>query len=67
MLDMKKTKKWLNLRLTAHVQGYVKAVQDQELNTKETQRRREKKICRRNGLWIPNVECVIKRANQCII
>ena len=42
MLDMKKTKKWLILRLTVHVEGYVKCIQDQELNTKETQRRREK-------------------------
>ena len=41
---MKKINKWLNLRLTAHVEGYVKAIQEQELNTKETQRRREKDI-----------------------
>ena len=43
-IDMKKTNKWLNLRSTTHVEGYVKAVQEQELNTKETQRRREKDI-----------------------
>ena len=42
MIDMRKTNKWLNLRLTAHVESYVKAIQEQELNTKETQRRREK-------------------------
>ena len=30
--------------MTAHVEGYVKAIQEQELNTKETQRRREKDI-----------------------
>ena len=42
MIDTKKTNKWLNLRLTAHLEGYVKAIQEQELNTKETQRRREK-------------------------
>ena len=44
MIDMKKTKKWLRLRLTAHVEGYVKAIQDQELNTKETQRKRGKNM-----------------------
>ena len=43
-IDMKKTNRWLNLRLTAHVEDYVKAIQEQELNTKETQRRREKDI-----------------------
>ena len=42
MIDMKKTKKWLSSRLTAHVEGYVGAVQDHELNTKETKRRRER-------------------------
>ena len=41
---MKKTNKWLNLRLTEHVEGYVKAIQEQELNTKERQRGREKDI-----------------------
>ena len=43
-IDMKKTNKWLNLRLTAHVEGYVKAIQEIELDTKETQRRTEKDI-----------------------
>ena len=51
---MKKTNKWLNLRLTAHVEGYVKAIQEQELNTKETQRRREKDIQKK---WTMDTRC----------
>ena len=53
-IDMKKTNQWLNLRLTAHVEGYVKAIQEQELNTKETQRRREKGIQKKRTM---NTRC----------
>ena len=41
-VDISKTNKWMNLRLTAHVEGFITAAQEQELNTKETQKRREK-------------------------
>ena len=43
-VDKKRTNGWLNLKLTSHVEGYIAAMQKQELNTKETQKRREKNI-----------------------
>ena len=52
MIDMKKTKKSLRLRLTAHVEGYVKAIQDQELNTKEKQRKRGKDMQKKRTMDI---------------
>ena len=47
-VDEKRTNGWLNLKLTSHVEGYIAAVQERELNTKETQKRREKDIQKRN-------------------
>ena len=41
-INMKKTNKWLNLHLPAHTEGYITAIQEQELDTKETRKRREK-------------------------
>ena len=41
-IDMKETNSWLQLRLTSHLEGYINAIQEQELNTKETRKRREK-------------------------
>ena len=41
-IDQKATQKWLKLRLTSHVEGFVMAVQEQEIDTKETRKRREK-------------------------
>ena len=32
-IDMKKTNKWLNLHLPAHTEGYITAIQEQELDT----------------------------------
>ena len=53
-VDKKRTNGWLNLKLTAHVEGYIAAVQEQELNTKETQKRREKDIQKKQAM---NVKC----------
>ena len=39
---MKETNSWLQLRLKSHLEGYINAIQEQELNTKETRKRREK-------------------------
>ena len=41
-VDISKTNKWMNLRLTAHVEGFITAAQEQEMNMKETQKRRGK-------------------------
>ena len=41
-VDISKTNKWMNLRLTAHVEGFITAAQEQDLSMKETQKRREK-------------------------
>ena len=37
-IDMKETNSWLQLRLTSHLEGYINAIQEQELNTKETRK-----------------------------
>ena len=47
-IDMKETNNWLQLRLTSHMEGYINAIQEQELDTKETRKRREKDQERRN-------------------
>ena len=41
-VDQKATAKWLQLRLLSHVEGYIMAAQKQEIDTKETRKRREK-------------------------
>ena len=41
-IDLKKTSKWLNLHLPAHTERYITAIEEQELDTKETRKRREK-------------------------
>ena len=41
-IDMKKTNKWLHLRLSSLAEGYLSAIQEQELYVKETRKRREK-------------------------
>ena len=43
-IDIKKTNKWLNLHLPAHAEGYLPEIQEQELDTKETRKRREKHL-----------------------
>ena len=40
-IDMKATNKWLDLRLTSHLEGYTVAIMEQEINTKETMKREE--------------------------
>ena len=40
-IDMKETNNWLQLRLTSQLEGYINAIQEQELDTKETRKRRE--------------------------
>ena len=39
-IDMKKTNSWLSLKLSSHIEGFMAAVQEQELDTKETRKRR---------------------------
>ena len=43
-IDMKATNKWLDLRLTSHLEGYTVAIMEQEINTKETMKRKEKDL-----------------------
>ena len=43
-IDMKATNKWLDLRLTSHLEGYTEAIMEQEINTKETMKRKEKNL-----------------------
>ena len=53
-VDEKRTNGWLNLKLTSHVEGYIAAMQEQELNTKETQKRREEDIQKKQTM---NAKC----------
>ena len=62
-VDISKTNKWMNLRLTAHVEGFITAAQEQELNTKETQNRRGKDPERKEQ-WIQDVGFVTNTLRQ---
>ena len=46
-IDTEKTNQWLNLRFTSHIEGYVSAIQEQEIETKET--RNEEKRTQRSS------------------
>ena len=63
-IDMKKTNKWLNLHLPAHTEGYITAIQEQELDTKETRKRREKHPEKKKSM---DTLCrVCKKAEECV-
>ena len=42
IVDMSKTNRWLNLKLSSHIEGFMSAIQEQEIDSKDTRRRREK-------------------------
>ena len=61
---MKKTNKWLNLHLPAHTEGYITAIQEQELDAKETRKRREKHPEKKMSM---NILCrVCKKAEESV-
>ena len=62
-VDISKTNKWMKLRLTEHVEGFITAAQEQELSTKETQKRREKDPEKREQ-WIQDVGFVTNTLSQ---
>ena len=41
-IDMRNTNNWLKLHLPAHKEGYTTAIQEQELNTKDTRKSERK-------------------------
>ena len=41
-VDMSKTNRWLNLKLSSHIEGFMSVIQEQEIDTKDTRRRSEK-------------------------
>ena len=61
-IDMKKTNSWLGLMLSSHIEGFIVAVQEQELDMKET---RKRTISKERKKWTQNVEFVSNRKNQC--
>ena len=50
------TNAWLKQRLSSHLEGFICAIQEQELNTRDVQRRREKDQVKRNNI---NTKCRI--------
>ena len=50
--DQKATNNWLQQRFSAHVEGYIMSIQKQELDTKETRKRREKNQEKKNRMDI---------------
>ena len=64
-IDQKATNNWLQQRFSAHVEVYIMSIQEQELDTKKTRKRREKIRKRRIG-WISDAEYVMKMMKQCI-
>ena len=55
--DQKASQNWLKLRLTSHVEGFVMAVQEQEIDMKETRKRREKDPGKRRSMNTPCRVC----------
>ena len=51
-IDQKATNNWLQQRFSAHVEGYIMSIQEQELDTKETRKRREKNQEKKNRMDI---------------
>ena len=49
-IDTQKTNKWLSLRLSSHIEGFVCALQEQEIDTKSLRKRREKDIEKRKKI-----------------
>ena len=41
-VDMKATSQWLISNMSSHVEGYLMAIQEQEINTKDVLKRKEK-------------------------
>ena len=41
-IDTSKTNNWMNNRFTSHIEGYIRAMQEQEINTRSLRKRREK-------------------------
>ena len=63
-IHIKKTNKWLNLHLPAHTEGYITAIQEQELDTKETRKRREKHLEKKKNI---DILCrVCKKAEESV-
>ena len=63
---MNKTNKWLNQKLSSLVEGFVAAIQEQELDTKDT-RKRGRKTKKENNKWTSDVEFVANMRSQFII
>ena len=51
-IDQKATNNWLQQRFSAHVEGYIMSIQEQELDTKETRKRLEKNQEKKNRMDI---------------
>ena len=51
-VNQKVTTKWLQLRLSLHVEKYIMAVQEQEIDIKETRKRREKDLEKKKSMDI---------------
>ena len=49
-IDMKATNKWLDLRLTSHLEGYTVVIMEQEINTKETMKRKGKDLDKKHHM-----------------
>ena len=60
----KSTNNWLQLRFSAHVEGYLMAVQEQELDTKATWKRREKDE-EKSEKWTLDVEHAMRTRSRC--
>ena len=62
-IDSEQTNDWLNLRLTSHLEGFVCAMQEQEIDTKSLRKRREKDQ-ERGKEWITHAEYVERQKKR---
>ena len=63
-IDKTTTNNWLQLRFSAHVEGYLMAVQEQELDTKAT-RKEGRKTKIKSGKWTLDVEHAMRTRSRC--
>ena len=60
-IDTDATNKWSDQRFSAHIEGFICATQEQELNTKATRKRREKDQAKKQSM---DVRCRVCKEKE---
>ena len=60
-IDMTKSNNWLSIRFTSHIEGFICAMQEQEINTRGLRKRREKDVTKKKSI---NSKCRICKSAE---